>query len=101
MAWVIVAILAAAIALLLALYRRAMSEATHINSLLVLVLLDENVYRAQQAGLIDFAKTAPARDAMELSFKAHAALSTLAAKISESSVLGAHSFLWNVRKGTV
>ena len=78
-----------------------MSESTHVSSLLVLVLLDDSVYRAQRAGLIDFAKTAPAKDAMELSSTAHAALSALAGKMSGSSVLGAHSYLWNVKKGTV
>jgi hypothetical protein len=85
------------------LYKRALDEGIGLTSLLVMVLLDESVYKAQRKGLIDFVNRTPAEDAHELSSKVHIAMSDLASKIAKSEmVLGAPGFLWKLKQdGTV
>jgi hypothetical protein len=82
------------------LYKRALDEGVGLTSLLVMILLDEAVYKAQRKGLIDFVKATPAKDAHELSLKVHNAMSDLAAKVAKSEiVLGAPGFLWKLKQG--
>lgn len=82
------------------LYKRALDERIGLTSLLVMVLLDESVYKAQRKGLIDFVKRTPAKDAHELSSKVHIAMSELGANTAKSSiVLGAPGFLWKLKQG--
>lgn len=99
MAWVIVAILVAVIFLLISLYRRALSEASGTISLLVMVLLRDDVYKSQKDGLIGFVNQTPANNAGELSMKVLTAMSGLAAQVSKSSImLGAPGFLWKLKQ---
>jgi hypothetical protein len=81
------------------LYKRALDEGVGLTSLLVMVLLDDEVYKAQRKGLMDFVNSTPAKDAHELSSKVHAAMSELAAKVAKSNiVLGAPGFLWKLKQ---
>jgi hypothetical protein len=85
------------------LYKQALSDSNGLTVLLTMVLLDDEVYRAQRKGLIDFAKTAPAKDAGDLSVMAHTALCNLAAKMWKETSLpaGASAFLWKARQGGI
>jgi hypothetical protein len=81
------------------LYKRALDEALGLSAMLVMVLLDDKVYQAQKAGLVDFVKTIPAKDAHELGLKVHAALSDRAATWAKSTIpLGASGQLWKVKQ---
>jgi hypothetical protein len=96
MAWTIVAALAGIVALLVALYRRALREATHLNALAILILLDEDVYKSQRQVLHDFVTTTPAQNAVDLSNKVHRSLGNLATRLAGSSVMGSHCYLWKL-----
>jgi phosphodiesterase/alkaline phosphatase D-like protein len=98
MAWVVAAALAGIVALLIVLYRRALNEVTRVNALLILVLLEDDVYKAQRNGLIDFITNTSAKNALDLSTKVHASLRELAARLERSSVLGAHGHLWKLKQ---
>ena len=100
MAWVVATALAVIVALLIALYRGALNEATRVNALLILVLLDDDVHKAQRNGPIDFVTNTPAKDALDLSNKVHASLCELAARM-QSSVLGAHAYLWKLKQDVI
>ena len=83
------------------LYKRALDEGVGLTSLLVMVLLDDEVYKAQRKGLIDFVNSTQAKDAHELSSKVHAAMNDLAGKVAKSNiVLGAPGFLWKLKQGS-
>jgi hypothetical protein len=82
------------------LYKRALDEGVGLTSLLVMVLLDDKVYKAQRNGLIDFVQKASAKDAHELSLKVHTALCELAGQAAKSNiVLGAPGYLWKAKQG--
>jgi hypothetical protein len=82
------------------LYKRALDEAAGLSAMLVMVLLDEKVFQAQKAGLVDFVKSVPATDAHELGSKVHAALSDRAATWAKSNILlGASGYLWKLKQG--
>ena len=77
----------------------ALDEGTGLTSLLIMVLLDDEVRQSQRKGLIDFVKSTPAKDAHELSLKVHSAMSDLASKVAKSNiVLGAPGFLWKLKQ---
>ena len=98
MGWIAAAVFAAIAALLYSLYRRALNEAAGANALLIMVLLDIGVRDAQRDSLTDFVAKTPAENSLDLSQKAHAAFSTMAAKFAEFSLLGVQGSLWKFKQ---
>lgn len=85
-----------AVALLIALYLRALKELGGLNSHLVCVLLDDRVRQANRAGVILWAKTATVKNADELGLKVHVALGENAIKYP-ARVREARELLWAAR----
>jgi hypothetical protein len=97
MAWVFVAVLCALIVLLVALYRRALADTQHMFSLMILILLDDNVRVARKTDLINFVRSSKAQHATQLSLEVFRALRVLANGLARTSVFGAHAQLWHLR----
>lgn len=96
MGWWIAGILGVLLALLYSLYWRALSEARQLVNLLVLVLLDEEVRNAQQAGLMNFIAASNAKNAGELGSAVNLAMINLAAKM-KGNTLGVAGILWKAK----
>jgi hypothetical protein len=85
------------------LYKRSMDEAAGLSALLTLVLLDDEVYKAQRNALIEFTKATPAKDAAELGLAVHSAWCERAHALWKggSVPLGVPGFLWKARQGEI
>ena len=79
MGWA-VGILAVLVLLLAELYRRALREIGLLVNLALLALLDGNAYAVQRQGLVDLVQSIEATNALQLSARVSASLSTLAAR---------------------
>jgi hypothetical protein len=100
MMWILVAALCAVIVLLIALYRRALSDTRHMFSLLILVLLDDSVYTARKGDLSNFVRGTKAKSASQLSTEVYTSLCQVANRLAGTSVLGAHAGLWKIKTDT-
>jgi hypothetical protein len=99
MIWLLVAALGLTVILLIALYRRALSDTQHMFSLLILVFLEDSVHAARKADLVNFVKGSNAANASQLSGEVFASLSHVANRLARTSVLGAHAGLWKLKNG--
>jgi hypothetical protein len=96
MTWLVVA-LGLAVILLIALYRRALSDTRHMFSLLILVLLEDSVHTARKTDLVNFVRDTKAANASQLSSEVFKSLCDVANKLARTSVLGAHAELWKLK----
>ena len=94
-----VGILAVLVLLLAELYRRALREIGLLVNLALLVLLDGNAYAVQRQGLVDLVQSIEATNALQLSARVSASLSTLAAR-QNATKLGIAGLLWRLKNET-
>jgi len=97
-AWVLVAILGAALLLMIALYRRSVREVNHLITFTLFVLTDESVYQAQRDGLRQFISSTTASNAVELATKVRTSTTQLADRLADKITLGCHAAIWNLRQ---
>ena len=97
MIWFLVAALGLLVILLIALYRRALRDAQHMFSLLILVLLEDSVHNTRKADLVNFVGGSKAANASQLSSEVYRSLSDVANRLASTSVLGAHAGLWRLK----
>ena len=88
MAWYAVGTLTAILLFVFSLYRRGLNERNHLANFILLVLLDEDVFRAQRDALKNLVLATDAKNAGELGYKVNLATTHLADRLS-------HTMLWN------
>jgi hypothetical protein len=101
MAWIVTALFAVILTSMIFHYRRALGEAGALNSLLLLVLLNESTYAAQKSSLLGFIFKSDAKDAGDLSVKVLTALSELALRMTHQDKtfhLGVSGILWKTKE---
>jgi hypothetical protein len=95
MEW-IVGLLTLVVVVLIAIYRRSLTEGRHLRNYALLILLDEKVYAAQRKGLSDLVQSIDAKNAGELGSKVNLALDSLAARLGHT-LLGVAGLLWKLK----
>ncbi|HUK61239.1 MAG TPA: hypothetical protein VLV50_18560 [Stellaceae bacterium] len=100
-AWVLAATLAAFLLLMVALYRRNLSDFNHLLTFMLFVLMNEDVYRAQREGLLRLITTTSAANAMDLNIKVRRSATQLANKLSSDIGLACHAAIWEIRQRRV
>ncbi len=85
------------------LYKRAMDEAAGLSALLTMVLLHDEVYKAERDALIQLAKVTPAKNAAELAAAVHGRMCDHAYRLwkGPSVPMGVLDFLWKARQGEI
>jgi hypothetical protein len=85
------------------LYKRALDDAIGLSSMLVMVLLDDEVYKAQRKALIDYVNTLPPpKEPADLGSAVHNAFSNLAGEWKRRGMAGsAAAFLWKLKQGGI
>jgi hypothetical protein len=83
------------------LYKRALDDSIGLSSLLIMVLLDEQVYQAQREALIHFVGTLSGqKDADALGSKVHNAMCEVAGESARKGVAAtASAYLWKLKQG--
>ena len=95
----VIVILVATLILLAVAYSRGIRQRNHVTNLLLLVLLDDRVYRAQQVGLKRLCITTTAKDPNDLAGKIMASTGNLADNLAET-MLGVSGMLWKLRQSS-
>ena len=99
--WILVGILMLLILYLGELYRRGLSERRNLQSLIIMILLHERVFKSQRDGLVALVDSLPKTNGMDLTKKVFISTCELANRLasanSGSSLLGAHSALWELK----
>jgi len=101
MAWIVTALFAGFICVMISVYNRALTEAGAMRSLLLMCLLNDSTYASQKNGLLGFIANSEAKDAHDLSVKVLTAMSELALKMVQQDAtfhLGVSGFLWKTRE---
>jgi|HubBroStandDraft_4_1064222.scaffolds.fasta_scaffold207293_2 hypothetical protein len=96
MYWSLIAALAIVIAMLIAIYRRALKQNRDLTHYALLILLDEGVYQSQHQSLREFVTTIEANGAADLGMKVYIATGRLASRLS-ADALGVAGLLWNLK----
>ena len=98
MGW-LAGVLAILVVLFWVLYWKAITECRNVSNYALLILLDESVYAAQRAGLIELVRSIKAENAGELGQKVNLSLSQLAARLG-GTLLGTGGMLWKLKQST-
>jgi hypothetical protein len=96
MEWWLIAGLAIVVVVLIAIYRLALKENRDMTHYALLILLDEDVYRAQRQVPFEFVRTTDASGASDLGTKVYLATGRLASKLSRNA-LGVAGLLWKLK----
>ena len=100
MEWWIIAALVAVTVMMISVYSISLRENRGLTNYVIGILLDEEVYRKQREGLIEFIRQCDAKNATELDTDVRQAAQSLAMKYSVN-MLFIHARLWNLKKGSV
>ena len=95
----VIVVLVAVLILLAAAYSRGIRQRNHVANLLLLVLLDDRVYEAQQVGLKRLCITTAAKDPNDLAGKIMASTGNLADNLAET-MSGVSVMLWSLRQSS-
>jgi hypothetical protein len=98
MEWGIIAILAIAIVILISIYRISLREGREVTHYLLMLILQDDVYRAARINLSDFVASADANNAGQLSTQVFVATGKSAAFMEKHSLL-VQQLLWQMKIG--
>jgi len=84
------------------LYRRALKIRMNLVSLIVMVLLDDEITQKQKQGLRDFIKKSEATNAAELGQQVNSSVEHFANNLAQHySIIGAAGLAWKIKTGEV
>jgi hypothetical protein len=98
MEWWIVAILAIAVVILISIYRISLREGRELTHYLLMLILQDDLYRAARINLSNFVASADANNATQLNTQVFVAAAKSAANMEKHSLV-VQRLLWQMKIG--